>query len=60
MDTETCSMCKIDKHINNFYKKNNQNVKIVIAQVDWNVAMERKIKFQSYKRYIMKQIEKKY
>ena len=21
MDTKTCSMCKIEKHINNFYKK---------------------------------------
>ena len=24
MDTKSCSMCNIDKHINNFYKKHSE------------------------------------
>ena len=28
MDTKTCSLCNIEKHINNFYK-NNQNAATV-------------------------------
>ena len=24
MDTKTCSMCNIEKHINNFYRKNSE------------------------------------
>ena len=59
MDSKTCTMSKNEKNINNFYKKK-QNVKIVIAQEDWNVTMITKIKFQSNKKYSMKKIEKKY
>ena len=33
MESKTCSMCKIEEHINNFNKKK-QNVKIVIAKED--------------------------
>ena len=33
MDTELCSMCNIEKHINNFYKKI-QNAETVTVQED--------------------------
>ena len=33
MDTKTCSMCNIEKHMNNFYK-NMQNAETVIVQED--------------------------
>ena len=58
MEAKTCSMCNIEKNLNNFYKKI-QNVKIVIAQEDWNLTMKIEIKLQSHKRYIMKKKEKK-
>ena len=31
MDTKTCTMCKIEKHINNFYRKI-QSVETVTVQ----------------------------
>ena len=33
MDSKTCTMCNIEKHINNFYK-NSQNEETVIVQED--------------------------
>ena len=59
MDTKTCSMCNIEKHINKFYK-NIQSVKIVSVQEDFNITMIIKIKFYIIKRYIMRKIEEKY
>ena len=34
MDTKMCTICNIEKHINNFYKKNIQNAETVIVQED--------------------------
>ena len=34
MDTKTCTMCNIEKQINNFLQKNIQHVETVIAQED--------------------------
>ena len=56
MDNETCTVCNIEKHINNFYKKI-QKVKVVISKEVLNLPMIRKIKYQFNKRYIMKKIE---
>ena len=59
MDTKTCTMCNIEKHINYFYKKYTECIDCNRAR-----GLKRftkiKIKYQPNKKYIMKKIEKKY
>ena len=43
MEWKLFTVCNIEKYINIFIK-NIQNIKIVIAQEDWNVTMVIKIK----------------
>ena len=50
MDSKACIQCNIEKHIEDFYKKNAKNI---IANVDWSVTMRKKIKHQFNGRNIM-------
>ena len=58
MGTKTCTMCNIEKHINNFYK-NIRNAETVTVHEDLNATMKIKTKYQINKKYITKKIMKK-
>ena len=59
MNTKMCTICNIEKDINNFYKKNSECI-------DWNRTRglkryyENKDKISNQQKYNMKKIEKKY
>ena len=49
MESKTCSMCKIEKHINNF-SKNIRNVKIANPKEVSNFTKRIKIKYETNER----------
>ena len=60
MDTKTCSMCNIGKHINNFYKKHSECKACNCARrLERYYDNKDKLSNQQ-KKYIMKTIEKKH
>ena len=59
MENKTCTVCNIEKHINNFYKKYSECKECNIRRGEKNVFLIIKIKYQFNKKYIMKKIEKK-
>ena len=60
MEGKTCNVCNLEKHTEDFFKKNNQKVKFVIAKEAQNVTMKTKIKYQINKKFIMKKRETNY
>ena len=46
MDTKTCTMCNIEKHMNNFYRKKNSDCRDSNFQEDYYVFMKKKMKYQ--------------
>ena len=59
MDTKICTICTIEKDINNFYKKYTECIDCNRAR-GLKRYYENKDKYQNNKKYIMKKIEKKY
>ena len=53
------TMCQIEKHIDNFYKKI-QNVETATVLEGENDITKTKTKYQINKKFFMKKIEKKY
>ena len=60
MDNKTCTVCNIEKHINNFYKKYSECKDCNVKRGVKKVTMIIKIKYQFNKKYIMKKIEINY
>ena len=59
MNTKTCTICNIEKDINNFYKKYTECIDCNRAR-GLKRYYENKDKISNQQRYIMKRIEKKY
>ena len=59
MNTKTCTICNIEKGINNFYKKYTECINCNRAR-GLKRYYENKDKISNQKKYIMKRIEKKY
>ena len=60
MDSKMCTICSIEKDINNFYKKFSECIDCNRARGLKRYYEQIKIKYQTNKKYIMKKIEKKY
>ena len=60
MNTKTCTICNIEKDINNFYKKYTECIECNRARGLKRYYENKEKKYQINKRYLMKRIEKKY
>ena len=60
MNTKTCTICNIEKHINNFYKKYTECIDCNRARGLKRYYENKDKKYQINKKYITKRIEKKY